>query len=146
MRCERASSEGEIASCQAVLAELRPALAGIEARDFVARVRSMEAEGFRMARLVDASGAVLAVAGYRLYDTFAHGPILYVDDLVTAAAQRSRGAGHLLLAWLTETARREGCRSIQLDSGTQRVDAHRFYLRERFAIRSFRFVRALDAP
>ncbi len=145
MRCGRASSDGEIASCQGVLAELRPALAGVGTQDFVDQVRRMEIEGFALARLVDAEGVVLAVAGYRLYDTFAHGPILYVDDLVTAAAQRSRGAGRELLAWLTETARRAGCHSIQLDSGTQRVDAHRFYLRERFEIRSFRFVRRLDA-
>lgn len=143
MRCEEARSETEIAGCQAVLAELRPDLVALPAADFVARVRRMEGEGLRLARLLDAGGAVLGVAGYRCYDTFAHGRILYVDDLVTTAAQRSQGAGRTLLAWLIGTARREGCRSIQLDSGTQRVDAHRFYLRERFTIRSFRFVRGL---
>lgn len=143
MRAERARSDSEIASCQAVMAELRPDLVSLDGSAFVARVRRMEAGGYCLARFVDDGGQVLAVAGYRLQELFAHGQILYVDDLVTAAEQRSRGAGRALLAWLVETARAAGARSIQLDSGTQRTDAHRFYLRERFAIRSFRFVRPL---
>jgi GNAT superfamily N-acetyltransferase len=58
---------------------------------------------------------------------------LYVDDLVTDGAHRSRGVGTALLAELERRAAACGCRVIELDSGHQRTDAHRFYLREGFA-------------
>lgn len=64
---------------------------------------------------------------------------MYVDDLVTDSDARSKNYGGLMLQWLKDLARRTGCRTIELDSGTQRVDAHRFYLRERFIISSFHF-------
>jgi GNAT superfamily N-acetyltransferase len=53
---------------------------------------------------------------------------LYVDDLVTDEAHRSSGWGRQLLRWLTDEARRHACAKLVLDSGVQRVDAHRFYL------------------
>jgi hypothetical protein len=44
-----------------------------------------------------------------------------------------------------ELARNRGCSSIQLDSGTHRVKAHRFYFRERYTITSFHFARPLTS-
>lgn len=66
---------------------------------------------------------------------------LYVDDLVTAAAYRSKGVGKALLDELEKRARAEGCAGMDLDSGVQRGDAHRFYMREGMTIRSFHFAR-----
>jgi GNAT superfamily N-acetyltransferase len=56
------------------------------------------------------------------------GRVLYVDDLVTDAERRSQGHGAALLGWLIDRARLEGCAKLDLDSGMQRKDAHRFYL------------------
>ncbi|KPC91164.1 GCN5 family acetyltransferase, partial [Streptomyces sp. NRRL F-6602] len=67
----------------------------------------------------------------------------YVDDLVTAEAARSTGAGRELVAYLEDRARELDCRVLDLDSGTQRTDAHRFYLRERFSISAFHFGKLL---
>jgi GNAT superfamily N-acetyltransferase len=67
------------------------------------------------------------------------GRTLYVDDLVTDAASRSRGQGDRLFDWLVARARARGCEEFSLDSGTQRVDAHRFYLRKRMKIACFHF-------
>lgn len=39
-----------------------------------------------------------------------------------------------------------GCHELDLDSGTHRTGAHRFYLRERFDIVAFHFARPLTAP
>jgi GNAT superfamily N-acetyltransferase len=83
----------------------------------------------------------VGVAGWRVVATTAGIRKLYVDDLVTSAAERSHGVGAALLAELEERARAAGCQVLDLDSGTQRVDAHRFYLRERFAITGFHFAR-----
>ena len=131
-----AQSDDELARCFPVMLQLRPHL--IEA-DFIARVRRMQREGFHLAFLDDA-GAVRAVAGYRFYDKLHSGRNLYVDDLVTDSDDRSRGYGGKLLAWLTDEARANGCVQLELDSGVQRFDAHRFYFRERMHVSAYHFV------
>jgi GNAT superfamily N-acetyltransferase len=69
---------------------------------------------------------VHTVAGYRVGENLAWGKFLYIDDLVTDDSERSRGCGRALLAWLREEAQRQGCAQLHLDSGKQRLDAHRF--------------------
>ena len=97
-------------------------------------------EGYRVVGLFD-DGECRAAAGYHLSHGFMHGRFMYVDDLVTADAHRSKGYGRAMNEHLFEIARRHGCNTVQLDSGTQRKDAHRFYLRERYDITSFHFSR-----
>lgn len=133
-----AESDAEIAACAPVMAQLRP---GVADQDFVARVRGLATGGYRLACVVE-DAAVVAVAGFHVRENLAWGRHLYVDDLVSDAARRSRGAGAALIEWLVSHARGQGCTSLQLDSGVQRFAAHRFYLRERFAISSHHF--ALD--
>ena len=85
----------------------------------------------------------LAVAGWRVIATTSTTRKLYVDDLVTADASRSTGVGHALLSHLEERAHDAGCTVLDLDSGVQRHDAHRFYLRERMHITSHHFAKKL---
>ena len=132
-----ATTDADIARCFPVMQQLRPHLV---AADFSARVRRMQAEGFHLALLEDDSTTVRAVAGYRYYDKLFSGRNLYVDDLVTDRASRSRGHGRALLAWLAAEARAHGCVQLELDSGVQRSDAHRFYFRERMHISAYHFV------
>ena len=66
-----------------------------------------------------------------------------MDDLVTAEDTRSKGHGKRMLGWLARVAREEGCRSLQLDSGVVRHEAHRFYFREGMKISSYHFSKAL---
>ncbi|WP_437716199.1 GNAT family N-acetyltransferase [Sorangium sp. So ce448] len=119
-----AETDQEIAACFPVMVQLRPRL--VQER-FVADVRRMQREGFRLAFLGDRS--VSAVAGYRFMEMFSTGKILYVDDLVTDAGVRSRGYGEALMSWLLAEARRHECKYLELDSGVSRLDAHRFYRR-----------------
>lgn len=86
----------------------------------------------------------IGYAGYRLQHMLAHGRLLYVDDLVVDEPRRGDGAGSLLFDWLVEEARSEGCSSLQLDSGTQRLGAHAFYFAHGMAISSFHFRLPLD--
>lgn len=119
--------------------ELRPQL---EEDAFIAQVRAQREQGYALAFVKDRSACV-AVAGYRVTQNLALGRFVYVDDLVTSAAARSRGYGSLLLSWLEGVGRAEGCTHVILDSGTQRKQAHRFYLRKRFEIAGFHFSKRL---
>jgi GNAT superfamily N-acetyltransferase len=130
-----AESDEDIASCFAVMKQLRT---HIDALVFVPTIRRQQAGGYRLAML-ESDGSVVAVAGFRVMDNLAGGRVLYVDDLVSDAAGRSRGFGGELLDWLIAEARRAGCRHLELDSGVQRFDAHRFYLTHRMAITSHHF-------
>ena len=99
-----AETDAEILHCFPVIAELRPHL--IEAQ-FVERVRRQQGEsGYRIAFVEDAG--VKSVAGFRISEFLAWGKTFYVDDLVSTAADRSKGHGKLLLDWLVARARAAG--------------------------------------
>jgi GNAT superfamily N-acetyltransferase len=123
---------------ESVHRQLRPDLPA----DYSAQMQGLFGHGARMA--VAAEGDVVrGVTVWRLQYKTATPKELYVDDLVTDAGQRSTGVGRSLLAWLQAKAREHACLSVCLDSGTQRLQAHRFYFRENFLIRSFHFVKPL---
>src|SRR6202789_4108202 len=130
-----ATTPEEIDRCFPVMSQLRPMVA---AKEFVARVQAQQAEGYQLVFLEDA-GAVVSVAGFRMQNLLFSGKTLYVDDLVTDAGARSRGYGEALIQWLIALAKEAGCETFSLDSGTQRQDAHAFYLRHRLRITSFHF-------
>ncbi len=130
-----AASAEEIDRCYPVMRQLRPKLS---AGDFVERVRVQQGEGYRLACL-EHDGAVVAVAGFRIMHVLWSGKTLYVDDLVTDEAMRSRGFGEAMVAWLIEHARQQGCATFSLDSGTHRHQAHAFYFRQGLRITDFHF-------
>ena len=106
--------------------------------DYAGRLVQVFANGGRLA--VAAEGeAVLGVALWRLIENTYEGRRLYVDDLVTDEAQRSRGIGKRLLGHLENKARGLGCEVLALDSGAQRAGAHKFYFREGMHIPGFCF-------
>jgi GNAT superfamily N-acetyltransferase len=126
----------EIAQCFPVMRQLRT---HFEAeRQFVEQVERQRADGYRMAFLEDMAG-VRAVAGYRMMESLYAGRFCYVDDLVTDGEGRSLGYGGALFDWLVAEARAAGCGKLELDSGVQRFDAHRFYLTKRMIISSHHF-------
>jgi len=108
----------------------------------VDRVRVQQAQGYRLVYLEE-EGIVVAVAGFRVQEILATGRTLYVDDLVTDPARRSRGYGKVLLEWLMAYARAADCETLSLDSGTLRHEAHAFYFREGLRITNFHFEKKL---
>ena len=54
----------------------------------------------------------------------------WVEDLAVAPAHRSLGVGKALLDAAKDWARAHGASHLELDSGDDRHDAHRFYERE----------------
>ncbi|HYT85576.1 MAG TPA: GNAT family N-acetyltransferase [Burkholderiales bacterium] len=123
---------------EAVHRQLRTALPP----EYEAKMKRVFAGGARMC--VAADGAdVAGVAVYRIYENTFYGKQLYVDDLVTDEARRSSGVGRTLLGYLEQKARAAGFDSLTLDSGTQRLQAHKFYFREGMAVTSFHFMKKL---
>ena len=100
-------------------------------------------QGLRYLAAYDGERCV-GVAGWRVVATTAAIRKLYVDDLVTTASERSGGVGGALMAELAGRAQALGCRVLDLDSGVQRADAHRFYMRSGLTITSFHFARRID--
>jgi GNAT superfamily N-acetyltransferase len=131
-----ASTPEEIRRCHPVMCELRTQFTDPE--KFVERVQRQQRDGYLLAFL-EVEGEVRAVAGYRFLESLFAGKFLYVDDLVTAVRDRSLGFGGQLLDWLIKQAREHGCENLELDSGVQRFDAHRFYLLKRMNISSYHF-------
>lgn len=132
---EHANTDAEIAACYDVMAELRP---HVQREKFVPLIRAMQEGGFRLA-CIRSGGRVVAVAGYRISTNLFMGHNLYVDDLVTAETERSKGYGRELLGWLRGIAVENGCKGFHLDSGVQRKRAHEFYLREGLELSSYHF-------
>jgi GNAT superfamily N-acetyltransferase len=125
-----------IRRCYPVMRQLRPLV--LDAKEFVERVVRQQKQGYQLA-FVESDGEIRAIAGYRFLETLFSGKFLYVDDLITRESDRSRGFGGELLDWLVEQAREHGCENLELDSGVQRFDAHRFYFSKRMSISSYHF-------
>lgn len=136
VRIRVANTPDLIRKCYPVMRELRTHI--LSEQEFVERVLRQQKQGYQIA-FVEADGEVRAVAGYRLLESLFSGKNLYVDDLVTREADRSRGYGGKLLDWLTDQARLNNCETLELDSGVQRFDAHRFYFSKRMSISSYHF-------
>lgn len=124
-----------------VLRELRPHLTE---GSFTEVYAEGHPAGLRFSAAYDADGLCVGAAGWRVVANTSTIRMLYVDDLVTAAAARSTGVGAQLLGYLQGRARELNCREFVLDSGTRRTDAHRFYLRERMEIAAFHFVKHVE--
>ena len=130
-----AQTDEDIARCFDTIAELRP---HVNREDFLPLVRQLQSDRYRMAFL-EASGRVVVVAGYRIVTNLHMGRHLYVEDLVTSGNVRSEGLGTQMIRWLRDQAIAAGCAYLDLDSGTQRGAAHRFYFRHGFTIASYHF-------
>ena len=122
-----------------VLQQLRPHLT---AEAFAAIYEEGYATGLRFLAAYDGDRCV-GLAGWRLWAKTNAVRELYVDDLVTDEATRSKGVGAALLGELEHRARAAGCTVLALDSGVHRAGAHRFYFREGMSIASYRFQKPL---
>lgn len=133
------TTQSQLRAVWPVVEQLRPHL---DEDAFVAQSLRQFEDGFRATALY-VDDVPRAFAGWRVLEFLAVGKHVYVDDLVTDATARSHGHGKLLLDWLKAEARGLDCVRLQLDSGTQRKDAHAFYLREGLRIEAFHFGIAL---
>ena len=130
-----AQTAADIERCFSVMHQLRPML---NAENFVSRIKAQQAEGYQLAFIED-EGVVVSVAGFRVQTMLWSGKTLYVDDLVTEEAHRSKGYGEAMLKGLIALAQGAGCKTFALDSGVHRQEAHAFYFRQGLRITDFHF-------
>ncbi|MFJ3903140.1 GNAT family N-acetyltransferase [Streptomyces sp. NPDC090025] len=123
-----------------VLRELRPHLTPALFHDIYT---TGHPQGLRFSAAYAEDGRCVGAAGWRIIATTSSVRKLYVDDLVTSEQARSGGVGNAMIAHLEEHANAAGCYELDLDSGTHRTGAHRFYLRERLDIVAFHFAKQL---
>lgn len=117
-------TEDQVRSAFPVIRELRTHLGE---RTYAALVReAMEKEGYRLVALYD-QDRIVAVVGFMPMITLDYGHFVWVSDLVTAAGERSKGYGQVLLSYVHDWAKAHGYNVVALSSGVQRVDAHCFY-------------------
>ena len=66
-----------------------------------------------------------------------------IVNLVVDENVRGRGLGKELLAHFEPIAKSQGCVCIEVDSGKHREAAHRFYMREGFEFKHYKFTKGL---
>ena len=135
MQVKIAESLEDLRLIAPVLLQLRPQYSS---DSLIAQIQSQQKDGYRIA-YVQEGADVLCVAGFLLGQKLAWTKHIYVDDLVTCEAHRFSGAGKVLVDWLKQYAKENGCQQLHLDSGVTRYGAHKFYLREGFDITSHHF-------
>ena len=123
-----------LSAAERVHRQLRPQLPA----DYAEKMRHVFRDGGEMCLAVSAD-RVVGVAVFREFENTHIGRRFYIDDLVTDETERSTGAGRVLIAYLEKVARDRGCPGFDLESGTHRTRAHRFYFREGFFITAFSF-------
>lgn len=136
-----AETDAEVAACFPVMTLLRPHLTGAD--ELVARVARQREAGYRILAAWRV-GTPVALAGYRTEENLIHGRFIYVDDLVTAESERSRGLGARLLGAVAAEGRKLGCDKLVLDTALDNIQAHRFYHREGLRARALRFSRPIS--
>ncbi len=130
MRLERGSliirelkTNAEFKEAYPVMSQLR---VNLSEEDYLGLLKPMQKQGYRLLALYD-ENKVKALAGIIELTNFYNEKHIYVYDLVTDGASRSKGYGEKLLHHIEELAKESGCGMISLSSGNQRKDAHRFY-------------------
>ncbi len=132
-----ARTDADIAAGFPVIQELRTHLT--DATAFRDQVRRQMDDGYNLA-VLRVDGEVAGCGGFRVHETLSRGRYMYVEDLVTSAKHRSLGLGDKLFDWLANEARERGCAQMEIISGVQRGEAHRFYHRKRMTIKAYQLV------
>lgn len=111
-----------------------------DAQHAVTAIRRLVASDHAVLFIGREDGRVVGLCSVYLdIDSIRFGQRAWVEDLAVDPSYRSRGIGKRLLDEAKEWARARGARRLGLESAVSRVDAHRFYERERPDWRSLSF-------
>ncbi len=141
MQIKRLSTDDELLQSFPVMNVLRPHL-GKE--NYVDKIRRQQEQGYHLVAVIDPAEEISALAGYRFAEFMAWGKVLYLDDLITDPGKLKRGYASALLDWLEEEGKRNGCDELHLDTGHQRLDAHRLYHKKGWQINSHHMSKELS--
>ncbi|MEY9979012.1 GNAT family N-acetyltransferase [Lysinibacillus sp. RC79] len=106
-----------------VLVQLRTELT---LEKYLLLLKEMIQDGYMLFALYE-NKKMVVVAGLSWRVNFYSECHMFVYDLITDEAYRSRGYGEKLLHYLHQLGKENGAHYIALESGIQRMSAHRFY-------------------
>ena len=109
---------------------------------FVPTVQEMILEGYTLAFIEEDAKAAAAV-GFRYLQFLYNGKHFYIDDLSTLLEYRGKGYAGKLLDFVIEKAKANGYKTVALDSGYQRFDAHRLCLNKGFTLNCHHFSKTI---
>lgn len=123
-----------------LLKQLRPNLTPSSFRAILEEAR--EKSGYQLVGL-ESDGHLAALMGYRILCDFVHGRHLYIDDLVTSEAVRSKGHGAALLKHAEQLAEENGCANLRLCTGIENQRGKDFYEKNAWNLRAVVFKKKL---
>jgi len=139
IQIKSASTSEDIQFCSRALLAFRPML---EPESLQVQTERMMREGFKLLYILDESkNEAAAILGYRDYEMYRTGKIIYIDDLFTFPEHRGKGYAGALLDYIDLIARNEGIASVHLDSGYPLHPAHRLYLNKGFVLPCHHFAK-----
>lgn len=137
-----AGTDAELLACSEVILFLRPLL---QREALLPQLKEMQAEKYEIVYVTaeEDPSKVVAFAGFRHMNKLFTGKHIYIDDLACLPAYQGRGYAGLLLDHVKALAKKEGLRSVQLDSGHALHPAHRVYHRQGYHISAHHFTQPL---
>lgn len=97
------------------------------------RLRTLLAGSSTVALIAESAGSPIGCGLITLRpNVWYDGPVALLDELYVEPAQRSRGAGKLLLDLMTRVLIGRGVELVEINVDDGDIDAQRFYLREGF--------------
>ncbi|MEJ8758346.1 GNAT family N-acetyltransferase [Pontibacter sp. H259] len=122
-----------------LIRQLNPAM---ELGTYEQLLTQMLPNGYRMVGIFDEDDCV-GLSGFWINTKLYSGKYLEIDNFVVDDRYRSQQLGKQLADWLQAEALQHNCQTIMLDAYTSNHQAHRFYFREGFHIKSYHFYKSL---
>ena len=107
-------------------------------KEYINLMRNMFDNGYQLA-FIEENGKGVSIIGFRHLQFLFNGKHIYIDDLSTLKEYRNKGYAGKLIDYVNQLAKIKGYKVVTLDSGTQRFDAHRLYIKKGFVIDSYHF-------
>lgn len=86
---------------------------------------------------------LIAVSGCWIATKIYCGKYLEIDNFVVHKDYRSQNIGKMLVDWMLEEAKSQGCRAALLDAYVENFKAHKFYYNRGFIARGFHYLKWL---
>lgn len=93
---------------------------------YIELLQDMSKDGYKLYAMY-VENEIVSLVGLSWRINFYNKRHIFIYDLVTDVSQRSFGYGEKLLQYIHDWANENGAEYVALESGLQRIDAHRFY-------------------
>lgn len=134
----RRSESRDCQSVYSLICELEACVFDYE--KFEAIYENQQKSGQYYCLVSESEGTVVGVLNLRFEDQLHHAArVAEIMEFLVRPQYRSRGIGKEMLGLAGKIAKDHGCCVMEVTSGQQRTDAHRFYMREGMSNSHFKF-------